>query len=303
MDWQPLSQIVREYRDHARKAGLLQALREEVTLPQAGAALALAEAKRRGIAPVDALELSNIAALALSLEQLVAHRLRPEVPELVDETDLHVLPDEPPRLLRRAWIVEVAHPERGERLFGDVASLGGYPHQGRVGLIGLGYPDGCRVAWWRPTWTGETIESGIVRQHEPLIGDVEAHHEWVRDAGRFAVVLGLLLDAAGTPVRITDESSRPPAQGKPSKKTKPPPAWVTRYVSLSPAPWGVQDSVTAGSEGGGVEGRLAEVRPVRGHLKRQHFGPGGKGIRWIFVQAHEARRWIAPAPRRVVVGL
>lgn len=250
--------------------------------------------------------LVNVAALALSLEQLVVHVLAPEIPELVDETDLHALPDAPPRLLARPWIVEVRHPERGERLFRDVAALGGYAIDGRVCLLGLSYPDGARTAWWTPRWTGEDLAEGVVPDSSPLIDDVDVHEAWTREAARFAVVLGVLLDAEGAPTRVLDESDRRKVSPGRSKKLKPPPAWVTRYVTIAPEtprPDGPAEPASAAAAAPVAEGRLAERRPVRGHVKRQRYGPGNGLVKWIYVPRYSARRWIAPGDRRVVVGV
>lgn len=218
---------------------------------------------------------------------------------LVDATDLHALPDEPPRLLQRAWLLE-SDWLRGHALFGDTVSLGGYALDGVVYLVGLGLGGWARVARWTPHWIGEEIAAGVTSDTSPLIDDAEAHGGWTREAARFAVVLGLLLDADGTPTRITDESDRPRSPPARSKKHKPPPAWVTRTISLGPQ----ERQAGAGdapSTAGVVTGRVAEERPVRGHLKRQPHGPGGKLRRWQWVPGYEARRWVAPGPRRVVV--
>ena len=76
------------------------------------------------------------------------------------------------------------HPERGERLFGDVVAIGGYPHEGRVCVVGLHYPDGARVGWWSPKWSGEELNATVEPDHSPLIDDLDAHDAWVREAAQ-----------------------------------------------------------------------------------------------------------------------
>lgn len=297
--WRPLSGFVRELHETARRLG-----RSKPTDLRATAAEVVAQ--RHGPETVTRVpELVNVAALALSLDPLVVHVLSPEAVELAHTTDLHVLPDEPPRLLRRAWLVESRY-ARGEVLFGDTASLGGYALDGVVYLVGLGLEGWARVARWTPHWIGEEIAAGVQHDTSPLIDDAEAHGGWTREAARFAVVLGLLLDAEGAPTRVTDESERAKVPKAQQKKQKPPPAWVTRYVTLAPEAARHEDRAHApAGEGAGAQataGRLAAERPVRGHLKRQPHGPGGKLRRWIYVPGYQARRWVAPAPRKIVVS-
>lgn len=248
-------------------------------------------------------------AVAMYPDRLVAHEVRADVADLVHATDVHSLPDEPPRLLRRGCIVEVAHPERGERLFGNTVSLGCYEHKDRRAMVGLSYPDGARVSWWTPRWAGGDVKSGTaVDLDDPVVTiPLEAHAEhrtWAREAARFLVVFGMLLDAAGAPVRVEDESGRPRPQGKPKKGAKPPPAWVTRRVHLTtgapvrgPAERDLSAAVAAD-----LAGKTAVETRVTGHLKRQPYGPGGSQRRIIYVAEHAARRWTVVKPLRVVVS-
>src|SRR5690606_10784391 len=145
---------------------------------------------------------------ALSMDRLVVHRLSAGATRTVHETDLHTLPGEPPRLLRRAWIVESRRPET-EPLFGSTASLAGYLLDGTIYLIGVQYPDGIMVSRWRPDWAERDLDTTVTPDEDsPLIDDVDAHHEWARQAARFAVILGLLLEAEGSPVTVEDERPR-----------------------------------------------------------------------------------------------
>jgi hypothetical protein len=298
-DYQPLTTFVKDLRATARRIGILP--EDDVRLAASVVTTACYGQARMLAAP----GLVNIAALALTLEQLIAHQLRPEVPEVVHATDIHTLPSEPPRLLRRAWILEA---RGGHALFGDTTSLGGYALGEVVYLVGLQLGGSCLVGRWTPHWSADETElaEGITLESSPLIGDVEAHEEWTREAARFALVFGLLLDAEGAPTRITDESDRskrrPPGR---SKKQKPPPAWVTRYVDLvRPASVEAGErALPAGLEpGAAITGREALQTEVRGHLKRQPHGPGGSLRKLVWVPTYGARRWVAPRPHRVVVS-
>lgn len=87
-----------------------------------------------------------------------------------------------------------------ERLVGDTVSLGGYALDGVTYLVGLDWPDGARVARWTPTWGGGELEAGIPLDDSPLIAtDTGGHQAGTREVARLAVVLGLLLDAEGSP--------------------------------------------------------------------------------------------------------
>src|SRR5690606_17665779 len=128
-------------------------------------------------------------------------------------------------------------------------------------------------------------------------------HEWAREAARFALVLGLHLQAEGTPVQTKDEGRGRGARsshGKASGSRD----WVVRRVYL--------DRITRSPEAGSApasrdaaegltEDRIAAVVPVRGHLRRQRYGPKGSLRKWVYVGGYEARRWIAPRPLRVEV--
>lgn len=256
----------------------------------------------------------HLSALTLSMtpDRLVAHTLRPEVADLVRRTRLRSLPDGPPRLCRRAAIVEVAGPKT-ERLFGDTACLAFYEHEGLYVLLGLDWPSGFRISSWKPTWAGGDVEDDVAVDLDSELTwihgrDREEHRAWTKDAVRFLVVTGLLLDAVEAPVGVSDQSSRA-ADPKGKGKTKAPsgrktPAWVTRYVSLTPgARAALRDPAsTASSVASCVDGRVAqEDTRVAGHLKRVRSGPGGAERKWVWIAAYGARRWVSPSPVKVVV--
>jgi len=257
-----------------------------------------------------ALELVNIAALAICLERPVLHLLRPAACGLVHTTDLHTLPGEPPRLLQRAWLVEVRRPETGDRLFGDTVYLGGYAFDGATYLVGLEWPETARVSRWVPRWGDAELDAGVAHETSPMIDDVDTHHAWAREAARFAVVLGVLLDAEGTPIRI--ETDAPPAKKRQrgrGGKQRERDTWTTRHVYLDelraprPAPPTSRPAplTSAHDDSQTTDGLLPTESQVRGHLKKQPYGPGRTKRRWIYVESYEARRWVAPGPIRVVV--
>jgi hypothetical protein len=201
---------------------------------------------------------------------------RPSASAVVHGTDLHSIPTEPPTILRGPGLVEVRRPETGERLWGDVASLGWYAINETYFLMGLTYPDGFVLARWTPRWSGGELEAELPSaDHSPLIDDVDAHHEFARQAARYLIVLGLLAEAETSPLRIEidrrdrrtkhiyfDDAIRPPRAVDP-----------------------VEDA---------VDGRIADAVIVSGHLKRQRHGEGRAQVKWIYVAGYSARRWFAP---------
>jgi len=299
VSWEPdntaLLGLVMEARPYANEV--------PSSLPFRAAAEAVASACWGSNTGTQVPQLVNVAALALlSQRRLVAHQVRPAAARQVAETDLHALPDAPPRLLRGPWLVEARRPEAGERLWGETVALAGYELDGVTYLIGLGAPDWCAVAQWRPQWTGEELEAGTEQASSPLVENVSTHHAWAREAARFAVVLGLLLDAEGAPLRVEEERQRDTARR--AKKGGAGAEGVhVRHVYLdeervarAPATRG------PGSDVDGTAGRLAEQVLVCGHLKRQRHGPGNREVKWLYVAGYAARRWVAPGVSQVVVS-
>jgi hypothetical protein len=291
MTWQSLSDTVA--RLHAiRPAGGVDDFRV--------AAATMAATVYGTEALANAPTLVNCAGLALSMARLTRHELTADAIELVHATDLHTLPSEPPRLLRGAWILEARRPER-RCLFGDTASLGGYTLDGAVFLLGIGYPDGAVVARWQPHWTGEDLDASVTPDTaSPLIDDVALDFPtaWARQAARFAVVLALLLESVSTPLTVEEP---PRARREGARHAGTPAPWVVRRVHLrTPAPvQRMQAGEGARPSAGGDRQALAVE--VRGHLKRQPYGPGGTLRRWIYVSSYEARRWVAPRPVSIIV--
>src|SRR5690606_1894540 len=201
---------------------------------------------------------------------------------------LHSLPDEPPRLLRTGWIAEVREPGR-EVLFGSTCSIGCYELDGTRYLIGLDHPDGARVARWRPQWRGGELEAGIVREDSGgLVDDVQEHEEWGREAARWAVVLGLLLDAEGVPLRTTDEGPALPGSRHGAARSGRP--WGVRRISLTGGPVPRPGGGSGEAQATELDQRIAAEVRVRGHLKRQRYGSERALVKWVYVESYEARR-------------
>lgn len=255
---------------------------------------------------LDLPELVNVAGLSISMEpRLVLHRVSPGAASLVHATDLHSLPGEPPRLLRDGWLLESRDIE-SEPLFGRTVCLGGYRLEEAIYLVGLDYPDGANVARWVPHWGEGDLEQALVTpDHSPLIADFDAHYEWAREAARFALVLGLHLDAEGSPVVTTEEHGPHPGQQRrgagQSVRDKRQADWIVRRVHLSKLFTPRAGDTPPGDGALDTAHRLGQMTAVHGHLKRQPYGPGAALRRWIWVDGYEARRWVAPKPLRVDV--
>lgn len=216
----------------------------------------------------------NLGALAIrSRCQPATYLVRPAASRLILETDLHSIPDAPPRLLRTPGIVETRRPETGERLWGDFASLGWYELDGAICLLALSYPDGVAFARWVPVWTGAELEPQLRHTGGSLapIAEIDA---FARDAARYLVTLGLLAEVEAGPLRIELD--------KRERTTR----HVYRDEQHAPAPRAVAPDTTAG--------RVAEAVAVTGHMKRQRYGEGRVKTKWIYVASHEARRWFGP---------
>lgn len=245
-------------------------------------------------------ELINFGTLALMQPRMTVYELSAGATRLVHSTDLHTLPGEPPRLLRTAWIIESRVPER-EPLFGDTVSLAGYALDDSIFLIGLRYPDGAMVSRWRPVWAEKDLEAGITLDTSPLIDDADAHQEWTREAARFALVFGLLLDAERAPVTLREPKGK--SGSKVARTSIGEYGWMVQRVILQrqrTAP-GTTPQTAAMAERRLRDDLAPTTVPVTGHIKRQPYGPGRSQRKWIYVEGYEARRWIAPRPLRVVV--
>jgi hypothetical protein len=251
-----------------------------------------------------------VSGLALALPRLQVHELRHPVPEVLAETDLHDLPPEPPALLRTAVALEVSDPRHQticapchlhDANWERTVALGAFEFDGAWQLVGVGDPDGLVLAQWRPRWGEGDLASSVdeLSLVDDVVGDTPHMREWARDAARSLLVLGLLLEAAGSPLRVADEGPR--LAGKKHGAHRPGRSWSVRRIYLDPQP-GPNAGAARGSavSEADCDGReLAGVR-VRGHLRRQPCGPAAQDRRWIYVAEHAARRWVAPRTRTII---
>lgn len=289
--------------------------------PQSGADEAIArEWQKRWVgesALTPEIELGSKMMAAVAImggERLVAHQVRPAAAKLVHETDLHCLPGDPPRLLRTewsSWIIEARRPETGERLFGDFVAMAGYRLDDGHMITLLRADSLASNFFWRPAWGeadltagtpyGELINAGVFGLES------EKWHEWERDAVRFIVIFGLLLDAENAPLRIETEPRNPAPQK--ARKRRGASDWTVKHVYLNepprqraaPAAPSAESAAAAPAPDERTDAHLMAV-PVRGHIKRQRHGPVREQVKWIYVAGYEARRWVAPRPVKVIVG-
>lgn len=242
--------------------------------------------------------------------QVIVHELRPSIRRIVEETDLHSIPSKCPAFLRGPWLIEAGRPERGEALFGETVCLGGYWQQGKFVLLGLTYPDNGKVVIWTPEWSGEDISEVIPLS--TMLGmtpeSVGPDHAWAYQAARFATIFALLLEAEHSPIEVTETDGKTKPKGKAKRHSGPKErvardTWLTRYVRLTSAATGQQNGASEPSvEPSVTEGRELATVPVRGHLRRQPYGPKAELRKWVYIHGHTSRRWISPGPVRVVVS-
>lgn len=226
----------------------------------------------------------------------VHYQCRPSASQVVHDTDLHSIPGDAPPLLRRPGIVEARRPETGERLWGDVASLGWYPLTAAqsgvhtlldaIFLIGLTYPDGAIVARWAPAWTGEDLAEQLPYPdvQNTLIEtlDLAAHTEFARQAARYLIVLGLLEQVDEGPLRFEADRKTKIRAVRPRDLSAR--GHIPGPVTPRPDPSSVIDPRV----------RALADTIVRGHLKRVRVGEGRARIKWVYVGEYGARRWMAP---------
>lgn len=248
---------------------------------------------------VDHPPIVNVGVLAVQSRGAPAtYHVRPSASQVVHETDLHSIPSAPPMLLLRPGIIEARRPETGERLWGEVASLGWYVIKGAdmhperltdsIMLIGCLYPDGIYCARWTPAWTGRDIDDQLPYPDHSLAAYVEQaqHHAFAREAARYLTVFGLLELVADGPLRfeILDRKTQVRevrTKPAPSLHGRPAPQLPPKSRGESERPIDPRALVLAGTI-------------VGGYLKRQRHGEGNSRVRWQYVQGHRSHRWCRP---------
>jgi hypothetical protein len=251
---------------------------------------------RRAVEQATALVNCGALALAMGSRPLV-HSLRDDALTLIEATDLRSAPASAPELFRHAVIIEAS----GLALFGETTDLGIYQvPDGRYGLLGYTGRDpdgGAMFSLWRPHWAEEDLNDPEIVP--AMDEETEGVAAWTRDAVRFVLIYGLLLEAERTPLAIDERAMKQKRSVEARNRAQGRSGWVTRYISLATRdvvlPHDTGTEQTTGD-------RIAELRRVSGHLKRQVYGPDRAGRRWIYISAYEARRWLTPGPRRLIVG-
>ena len=239
--------------------------------------------------------LLNVVTMALLIDRLLVHELSPGAMGVVRDVDIRDLPDKPPALMRLPWIIETK--DLNDSLFGDTICLGGYFIREKYFLIGFQSGGVIRVEPWEPEW-GKDLKVPI--EHSPLVDEslVEGRQDWVTQAARFSLGLGLLLEAEKTPLVIKQAGKGRKNKGK--KNTKGEDGWATRRVVLGKmATRYYNQSVPSGELN--KEGKVLSRAMVTGHLRYQPYGPGRENRKWIWIDTYESRRWTAKKTKVEVV--
>ncbi len=274
----PLSEMVQKARAAHARLGLAST----VPLREAAERTAVTAWGRETFE--DLLVVGNMAALGIAAPAPVrTHLVRPAAARHASVTDLHSLPEERPQLLRAPWILEVRRPELGEALFGETLALGGYTLEGTTYLVGLTLDGGARVATWRPSWTGGELAEGTRQDYSPLVepADVAEWQDWARAAARFAIVYALLVEAEASPLRVEAGRQRDNPKGL-----------AVSNVYLDGALGEAAGVVPASAHATGL---IPSETSVRGHLRRQRYGPEAMLVKWVYIAQHGAWRWVRPA--------
>jgi hypothetical protein len=173
----------------------------------------------------------------------------------------------------------------------------------------LRWPDGVCVGCFTPRWRERELAVSHEDEENPFIAPdhVEAHDAWSHEATRWALLFAIHREAEHTPVVYRDTIKRGRKTVPGASTPRGPDAWVerrifldriTRWAAGTPAE-GEQEQQASGATDN--EGRKLANVFVRGHMRRQPFGPGGEGRKWIYVAGYDARRWTSPKPLRIVV--
>lgn len=131
---------------------------------------------------------------------------------------------------------------------------------------------------------------------------VAVFNAWSQAAARFSLMFAIHMEAEGTPVVYKDApmgGRHPLRTGKRTSESD----WVERRVYLDRVPRSASSRTDAESVEGdpAADGKQQTAVMVRGHMRRQPYGPEHSLRKWVYVESYEARRWIAPKPLRINV--
>tara|TARA_R110002073_G_scaffold322027_3_gene498459 strand:- start:778 stop:1593 length:816 start_codon:yes stop_codon:yes gene_type:complete len=199
--------------------------------------------------------------------------VRSAASRLVRETDMHSLPSAPSKLLRSPVVLQASSVRKP--LFASTVGLACYELDEVHYLLGLTAEGGAILAQWCPKWIGGELDASVRHDTSPLIDGISAteHKSWAKAAAQYLVTLGVLLEAENGPLELR--------RMKKSKHNE-------RGIFFEPT---VGETVYQ-AENVDSDKLLAGVQ-VTGHLKRQRYGPGRAGTKWIWVSEYSARRWVS----------
>lgn len=288
--WHGLAEIVAHAR--ARRAVELAMTQGDLSLRERVAIVApLLFGPSAGRNLDDCASAAGIAALAIQSRGAPETWLvRPSASRVIVGTDLHSIPDKPPRLLTRPGVVEAHRPETGDRLWGNIASLGWCQIESGMYLFGIGYPEpdapeaiDWAAAKWSPEWTGQDLEPQMpgLDLTSPLIRDLAEHNEFARNAVRYLTVFGLLAEVQDGPLSIELDHKTKWRHVRLTQRTPQP------RIDARPEP---PEQPVADEQ----PGRVVAERTVTGHLKRQRYGERSALVKWIYIEGYSARRWCMP---------
>lgn len=260
-------------------------------------------------------------------DQLITHRLTSVEANRIRSVRLASFPDQAPYFLKRPWLIEVAEPLRGQRLFGDTTALGCYfdERSGLAMLIGWMFVNGqprLRGMYWNQSYTApglpdldrsdqdyEWQDGAWVPVSTMPDGTFNARRDWFVDGIQFATLFGALLEAENSCLRVHEtvpstRHEKPPGQGVSN-----PPPWIIRHVAIDPVEelWPPtpksQQSLPpdAPVNPQNHEGLLLVNVRVREYVRLQRCGDGHRERRWVRIKAHVSHRWTSPTPKRVIV--
>lgn len=300
-----LSEIVRELRKASRL--LQKGLAGFCDLAIEEQALCVLDAAGYSFQPGKEALLNLAVHALLATDTFVVHTVRPAAASLVVATDLRSVPTEPPRLMREPWLVE-GH--KGQSLVADISAVGGYGLDDLTYLFVRHGPRGeyFDVAGSRFHWGPENADP---RKWSVLTnaGDIDPslRADWAKTAdtaAAFALVLGLLLDAKGSPLKAEEDAVGGGHQTRAQRQAEKD-HWRVRHVRLAQEEKRSGPAIFSGPIAPAVPGFSSTLVPkdvpVSGHLRRFRVGAGRAKVDWRYVREYSATRWYSTQPQKVVV--